>query len=317
MLTIQFSENKRFPKKAVTIYEGIKLLYSEEQRIMAAKSSESVKIMIKGSTVIDEFSASIPLGKGYGQELISYVEQELLSNYPDNQNEIDQFVEELATSFADGRNGSPMPDNNVKEKKAKSTWNSKTVLVIFLIAFITVMGGILWFTFAGREFSKKVTPPAQTVTSQSAGEKQNDPSKKIVAALEKKSAIEVGNKFPEDHVLIVEYLVEKKKFKDLETFQDSFPTEEGAFNLAFYQEDWENVIKLQTTKLTKEYQAMLAHAYIKLRQPMEAEILNETLKSDTLKKEILETYKVNAVYKSERGKLTMPKPSKIRSKILI
>lgn len=132
---------------------------------------------------------------------------------------------------------------------------------------------------------------------------KSEPEKSWNDYLEEKNYIGAGKKFPEKLGDLVDYLTENQEFKALKELNETFPTAEATFDLAFYQKEWEEVIGLNDSKLTKERQVMLAHSYIELGRLTEAEILNKTLKSKILTNEIHFAYKIKAIKLIQAGKI--------------
>lgn len=295
MLTIQFSGNKRFPKKKRSIFDGMTTLSLAEQRIQAAESSEIVTITIEGSAIInDGFVGDIPLGEGAGEELLSYLDSQLCEQYPENETVILQFIEELAEEYARERS----EETNPVQQSVKRPINKKnrTIMLLISIVILVVLIGSGFFFYRVQEAkSKLVTGPKAVETTNS--------ESKLKTAIKEESAQQLGERFPKEHVQIVKRLSEAQEFDKLAQFQELFPTNEGAFHLAFYEKKWAEVIKNPSADLTKEMQVMLAHAYIQLGRLSEAEILNEQLKSQTLNTEILVAYKEKAILSIQKGNM--------------
>lgn len=301
MLTIQFSGNKRFPKKKQSIVSGILLLSSEEQRIAETGSSETVSIRIDGSKVItDGFTGEITLGEGYGNEFLSRLESDLITIYPTNKNDIEQFIEELAEDYAQGRLNKTENKNTSYFKKP-----NKWIYVIVSVLFVSLLATGFYFFFQSTQTKNQINPKTSSVAVDNANEMNQSVQELSVNELEKK--------YPKRLSEVANSLAEEKQFDKLESFQEKYPTDEGAFNLAFYKKEWEKVIQVPSTNLSKEKQIMLAHAYIELGKLSEAEILNDSLKSDTLKAEMNTAYKRKAILLVQEGQLA--KAEEIQAKV--
>ncbi|MBO0474879.1 hypothetical protein JZO86_14345 [Enterococcus ureasiticus] len=295
MLTIQFSGNKRFPKKKLSIFNGITVLSFEEQRIQAAESSEVVTITIEGSAIIDDgFVGDIPLGEGAGDELLSYLESQLCDLYPENETVILQFIEELAEEYSRERGEQTDPVLQ-SAKRPTNKKNSLFVLLVSVGVLVVLIGAGFFFYHLQKSKSELPVDPKTAETT--------DSESKLKTAIEEESAQQLGEQFPKERVQIVKLLSEAQKFDKLAQYQELFPTNEGAFHLAFYEKKWAEVIKNPSADLTKETQIMLAHAYIQLGRLAEAEILNEQLKSQTLNTEILAAYKEKAILSIQKGNM--------------
>lgn len=74
----------------------------------------------------------------------------------------------------------------------------------------------------------------------------------------------------------------------LADFVSKYPSDDGEFDLAFYNKDWDKVISLKTINLSDERKAMLAYAYLQKDNIAEAYAINSVLNSNSLKQAILE-----------------------------
>lgn len=277
------------------------LLSSEEQRIAGIESSESVSIRIEGSTVITEgFTGEIALGDGYGEEFLSRLEADLTAIYPTNKQEIELFIGELAEDYAQGRQKQAQPNTREEPKKRKN-W----IVLLVVFGLLSCVG--VAFFFVIRPYVDKREPPQTTQLSETNDESQ------LKQAVKGMSAEELGKKYPKQLSTLANLLAESEQFDKLETFQKTYPTDEGAFNLAFYKKEWEKVIQVPSTNLSKEKRVMLAHAYVELGKLSEAEIINESLKSETIQTEVTAAYKRKAILLIQQGELA--KAEEIQKKI--
>lgn len=127
-------------------------------------------------------------------------------------------------------------------------------------------------------------------------------SKELLENRLKEEAPEVlAVEYPEEIGTIATLLAEEKRFDELKSFNQEWPTPEGSFDLAFHQEDWETVISLDETSLTEERKVMLAYSFIQLDRLEEAEILNRTLKSEKLSVLITEQWMVRGIKYVQSG----------------
>ncbi|EPH98209.1 hypothetical protein D922_00001, partial [Enterococcus faecalis 06-MB-DW-09] len=117
----------------------------------------------------------------------------------------------------------------------------------------------------------------------------------LESRLKEDSPEALADEYPEEIGTIATLLAEEKRFDELKSFNQEWPTPEGSFDLAFHQEDWETVISLNETSLTEERKVMLAYSFIQLDRLEEAEILNRTLKSEKLSVLITEQWMVRGI----------------------
>lgn len=81
----------------------------------------------------------------------------------------------------------------------------------------------------------------------------------------------------------------------LADFVSKYPSDDGEFDLAFYNKDWDKVISLKTINLSDERKAMLAYAYLQKDNIAEAYAINSVLNSSSLKQAILEVGKKQVI----------------------
>lgn len=102
--------------------------------------------------------------------------------------------------------------------------------------------------------------------------------------------LEIAEKLPSRQEEIADFLAQNQDFEKLEAFERNYPTEIGAFELAFNQQDWEKVVKADVFRLTDERKMMLAIAFLELGNKKEAELINNKIQSKILAKKIAIAY---------------------------
>ena len=103
------------------------------------------------------------------------------------------------------------------------------------------------------------------------------------ALMKQGSYVEAGKLYPARRDEVRKKLTAQSNVKQLVKFQRSYPKAETAFDLAYLQHDWPQVIKTSSqVTLSQERQIKLAVAYVHTKQFEAAVLINEQLKSKTL-----------------------------------
>lgn len=103
------------------------------------------------------------------------------------------------------------------------------------------------------------------------------------ALMKQGSYVEAGKLYPARRDEVRKKLTDQSNVKQLVKFQRSYPKAETAFDLAYLQHDWPQVIKTSSqVTLSQERQIKLAVAYVHTKQFDAAVLINEQLKSKTL-----------------------------------
>jgi len=93
--------------------------------------------------------------------------------------------------------------------------------------------------------------------------------------------------FPKRIGLIERHIVMRKEYQLLEKFQQQFPTSEGAFDLAFYKEDWNSLVNIHLERMNYAQQCMLAIGYVKQGDIERAEMMQSHLENEMVLEEII------------------------------
>lgn len=119
------------------------------------------------------------------------------------------------------------------------------------------------------------------------------------ALMKQGSYVEAGKLYPARRDEVRKKLTDQSNVKQLVKFQRSYPKAETAFDLAYLQHDWPQVIKTSSqVTLSQERQIKLAVAYVHTKQFDAAVLINEQLKSKTL----LEVIALGYVRQKDFGK---------------
>ncbi len=271
-------------RKQLTITETNILL----QRLETFAEDTGIKDTIRIKLVKDKdvlFRDDCVIGEGISRNLLLVVQHTFTTLYGNtNSTECMELITAIQQELENPKVTEPANDLNKKnQKKEKKSTNiprerrqfsggtikkGSIFFILMGVLLFSLIGGSLFFV---NSYSKKEEAPSKPTYEQ---------------LLQEGKYLEASEAFPDNLEAIEQYLVEKQEFQELKTFNERFPTNEGAFDLAFYQKEWKKVIQTEVTELNTDRKVMLAYAYIQLELLEEAEILNKTLKSKQLTAEL-------------------------------
>lgn len=152
-------------------------------------------------------------------------------------------------------------------------------LVIAVIVLLIISLGVFLFN---TQFKREVRVEKPTLQSY----------------LNKKDYFAAAENFPKEKKIIEDTIVDNKDFKELEEFTKKYPTTEGEFDLAIYNQKWDKAIEIAERKdvtFSFKRKVMVTRSYIMLDRLEEAQIFNKSLESKELEEEITNGYFVRAV----------------------
>ncbi|OUZ28223.1 hypothetical protein A5885_003564 [Enterococcus sp. 8E11_MSG4843] len=292
MISISFDQNHRFSKKPTSLYEGLSVLSQVEDQLALEEVEESVHIRIylneqeAKRRKKSNFDSVMTLGLGYGYNLLEFIEEQVETHY--SKEEAEAFIGLLASEIMDSQrteqNPEPVevvPQTNDQPKKQRK-WLRPILIGIAGVILVTGLSYTGFQVYQGLQVTEAVEDPLST-------------RDQLESRLKEDSPEALADEYPEEIGTIATLLAEEKRFDELKSFNQEWPTPEGSFDLAFHQEDWETVISLDETSLTEERKVMLAYSFIQLDRLEEAEILNRTLKSEKLSVLITEQWMVRGI----------------------
>lgn len=276
MIYLHIGNTKR--SKKYTFSKGLQVLEGHEANLLANQETEQVHIVIFNPKDKDfGYTGEIELGKGHMGEFLTWLENRLMTDYPGDEDDIVDLIAILGTELARSTGVSKSKKKVKKEKRqlnltvspeAKRKGLRALVLTVSVSALLG-LGGVLvtvvWPQIQAAR-SEQVTPPTSSFKTD----------------LSQLTPNELGQKYPKKLPEIADFYVAEGDFKSLNVFNQLYPTLNGNFDLAFYEEKWETVVKSDVDDLSEERKVMLAHSFIMLNQLEEAVILNKQLKSDRL-----------------------------------
>lgn len=292
MISISFDQNHRFSKKPISLYEGLSVLSQVEDQLALEEVEESVHIRIYSNEQDakrrkkSNFDSVMTLGLGYGYNLLEFIEEQVETHY--SKEEAEAFIGLLASEIMDSQrteqNPEPVevvPQTNDQPKKQRK-WLRPILIGIAGVILVTGLSYTGFQVYQVLQVTEAVEDPLST-------------RDQLESRLKEDSPEALADEYPEEIGTIATLLAEEKRFDELKSFNQEWPTPEGSFDLAFNQEDWETVISLDETSLTEERKVMLAYSFIQLDRLEEAEILNRTLKSEKLSVLIIEQWMVRGI----------------------
>ncbi|EHA7756868.1 hypothetical protein JMJ06_000209 [Enterococcus faecalis] len=196
-----------------------------------------------------------------------------------------KFLSQLDQEFQMAINTSKKEKNFLKFFPMPSKKVILTLVTIGSILFITI-GGIVFLT---------------DYYTQSLSQQQINEQRNFNELLSEEQYLRAAELFPDQLIEIEDMLLEKNDFNQLAKFQEKYPTTEGAFDLAYHQQEWQKVISFDSATLTDKRKSMLAIAYLELNQFEEAEILNNHLQSEQIENQIKKAKFSNAVSSIQNG----------------
>lgn len=126
----------------------------------------------------------------------------------------------------------------------------------------------------------------------------------ISTYLDDRAYFKAAEEFPKEINTIEEVIVENKDFKLLEEFNQKYPTTEGEFDLAIFNQEWEKAIEVAETKeinLSFKRKVILTRSYITVDRLEEAQIFNKSIDSEEIAAEIDYGYFLRAVRFLQKG----------------
>ncbi|MBC2164652.1 hypothetical protein [Listeria booriae] len=300
-----------------SIFEGAQRLTVLEERAQETQTAGKVTIQIFEDNETDAtYHDDMSIGEDNGYALISFVEERLKALYPENDDDIAIFIEKLTDAYTyDTRQvevsepteqeqeettvvaipTETVPDeaqkqievepkiektHRIKRPSLRVPWKRISIIAGVALGVLTITIGIIFSVAAYQSKSLAEEEPKREVVQQ-----------KYTALIRDKKYTEAADISPEQVLDIENLIVEQGDIDALRKFQESYPTTEGAFDLACLEKHWDQVITYQKAKQTKERQYMLAFSYLKVGNVGEAEKRNATLKSSTLKK-LISDYRI-------------------------
>lgn len=257
-------------------------IYSNEQDAKRRKNSN--------------FDSVMTLGFGYGYNLLEFIEEQVEIHY--SKEEAEAFIGHLASEIMDSQRAEQSPEQSPEPVTIDPKENAQPINQRKWLRSILI-GGIGIILVSGLGYTG--VQVYQGLQATEAAEDLLSSKDELKLRLKEESPEVLADEYPEEIGTIATLLAEEKRFDELKSFNQEWPTPEGSFDLAFHQEDWETVISLDETSLTEERKVMLAYSFIQLDRLEEAEILNRTLKSEKLSVLITEQWMVRGIKYIQSG----------------
>ncbi|MGM0285740.1 MULTISPECIES: hypothetical protein [unclassified Enterococcus] len=267
MIKIKFEKKYGFQRKPYPFVEGLEILAVLDSEF--EKKNQTAIIFLELFNPKDKnfgYKGYFELGAGNGDFFLEWLEKTLIDEFPENRNEVKEMIGILEEEIAQQAVAiKEIPEKSNKPKKRLS------IFISGMIVFLLLLGGAGTYLLV----SNQTNSSANAVTADS-----------FVDDLKLLDPNQLGEKYPDRLVEIAEYYKEQQNWEKLKLFQTFYPTPEAAFDLAFYEQDWDSVIQTDVTTLTEERKIMLCYAYIEKNMLSEAELLATKLDSKQLEQEL-------------------------------
>ncbi|UXA04085.1 hypothetical protein [Enterococcus gallinarum] len=264
MIKIKFEKKYGFRKKPYSLVEGLEVLADLDADFNKRNQNEEVYMELFDTKDKDfGYKGYFELGLENGDSFLEWLEKTLMNEFPNNSTEIQEMIDLLTEEIAQqALSAKEIPIKSNKPRK-RSPW-----IISGVIIFILLLGGVGAYFLMGNQIFP-ITSAVET----------KETFREDLQLLVPK---ELAAKYPDQLEEIAEYYKDNQNWDKLKMLQETHPTASGAFDLAFYERDWDTVIQTDVTTLTEERKIMLCFAYIEKNMIFEAELLAKKLDSDQL-----------------------------------
>lgn len=262
-IKIKFEKKFGFQKKPYSLVDGLEALAEIDAYFVENEKTASVFVDLFDTDNQDfGYKGYFELGLGNGDTFLEWLEGSLLNNFPDNHTDILVMIEQIAAEIADQALSEKEVQKEVEKPKKRSS---------FLIRGVIVFALALFGLGAYYVIDNHILPGTKVEVKTSYEED-----------LQRLTPEEFASKYPGKMDELAAYYSENQEWLKLKDLQNDYPTVGGAFDLAFYEHDWDKVINTDVTTLSEDRKAMLCFAYLEKNMISEAELLASKLESEEL-----------------------------------
>ena len=280
---MKFEKKYGFGKKPYSLVKGLEILAEVDTDFTERDQNETIFIELFDTKDKNfGYRGYFELGQRNGDSFLEWLESKLATEFPENYGEIEEMIERLSDEIAQQALSAKVPPKKQTQPRNRSLWLLCGIVVALLLG-----GGVGTYLLMNNQF---VSTTNAVETKESF---QED--------LELLSPEELGEKYPSKLEDIAKHYTEQQNWENLKIFQETYPTVSGAFDLAFYEHDWDTVIQTDVTTLTEDKKIMLCYAYIEKNMLSEAELLANKLDSNQLNEAL------DYAYLRQTGKLIKEK----------
>ncbi|MEH7361320.1 hypothetical protein [Priestia megaterium] len=341
MLSVMFirSETKELkPFQKLSIPEACEITETVETQYRRTRKKAHADFFILDEEDQEVYAGTLSIGSGHARHVVDHIKKKLSSLKMDDIQEARKrsFVEQLEKEVPDHlktKDGS----FSLEEEKENHMQTTQTPVLSTRNRRLIYGGGILsLLILSAMCFSTVATSQDRAETIQDL-QKQVKLEQKITGtyerallgnskwALKRLSSIDEQSLTKEQKNVYMSLLVDQKKYKEavqlqgghpevvesmiskkgdvnaLKAFQQTFPSPNGAFDLAYHEQRWEDMMRQSGVEMTDKRYEMKAYGYLKLDKVKEAkeeaahiqnQELNQKIETyEKTKKEVEETKK--------------------------
>lgn len=261
---MKFKKKYGFGKKPYSLVKGLEILAEVDADFTERDQNETIFIELFDTKDKNfGYRGYFELGQRNGDSFLEWLESKLATEFPENYGEIEEMIERLSDEIAQQALSAKDPPQKQTQLRNRFRWLLCGIVVALLLG-----GGAGAYLLLDNQF----------FSTTNAVEKKEP----FQEDLELLSPEELGEKYPSKLEDIAKHYTNQKNWENLKIFQETYPTVSGAFDLAFYEHDWDTVIQTDVTTLTEDEKIMLCYAYIEKNMLSEAELLANKLDSNQL-----------------------------------
>ncbi|MGZ0135642.1 hypothetical protein [Priestia megaterium] len=341
MLSVMFikSETKELkPFQKLSIPEACEITETLETQYQRNRKKAHADFFILDEEDHEVHAGTLSIGSGLAHHIVDHIKKKLGSLKMDDIQEARKrsFLEQLGKEVPDHLKTTDGSFSSSKEKEDHVQTNQKPILSTRNRRMIYGGGILSLFILSATCFSTVATSQDRAETIQDL-QKQVKLEQKMTGtyerallgdsegALKRLSSIDEQSLTKEQKNVYMSLLVDRKKYKEavqlqgnhsevvesmiskkgdvnaLKEFQQTFPSPNGAFDLAYHEQRWEDMMNQSGVEMTDKRYEMKVYGYLKLDKVKEAkeeaahiqnQELNQKIKAyEKAKKEVEETEK--------------------------
>lgn len=341
MLSVMFikSETKELkPFQKLSIPEACEITETVETQYQRTRKKAHADFFILDEEDHEVYAGTLSIGSGLAHHIVDHIKKKLGSLKMDDIQEARKrsFLEQLEKEVPDHLNTTDGSFSLEEEKEDHVQMNQKPILSTRNRRMLYGGGVLSLLILSATCFSTVATSQDRAETIQDL-QKQVKLEQKMTGtyerallgdseeALKRLSSIDEQSLTKEQKNVYMSLLVDRKKYKEavqlqgnhpevvesmiskkgdvntLKEFQQAFPSPNGAFDLAYHEQRWEDMMNQSGVEMTDKRYEMKAYGYLKLDKVKEAkeeaahiqnQELNQKIKAyEKAKKEVEETEK--------------------------
>ncbi|WP_221791309.1 hypothetical protein [Priestia megaterium] len=327
MLSVMFikSETKELkPFQKLSIPEACEITETLETQYQRTKKKANVDFFILDEEDNEVYAGTLSIGSGCARHVVDHIKQKLVSLKMDDIQEARKrsFLEQLEKEVPDHLKVVDDPPSSLEEKAEKhiqtpilSTRNRRLIYGGGILSLL-ILSATCFSTVATSQdraetiqdlqkqvkLEQKITGTYErallgdsegalkrlsSINEQSLTDEQKNVYMSLLVDQKKyEKAVQLQGNHPE----VVENMISKKGDVDaLKEFQQSFPSPNGAFDLAYHEQRWKDMMSQSGVEMTDKRYEMKTYGYLKLDKVKEAKEETAHIQNQDLTQKI-ETY---------------------------